>query len=470
MSETVPTFDPGIFRMYDIRGKAGSQISSELAYHVGLVIGTRIRRSGGSTAAVGHDVRHSSPGLAQRAAEGLADTGIQVSFLGQAPTPVVYHALHRLELDGGIIVTGSHNPRDDNGLKICLGTATIWGDAVSSIRTQIEERDFVLADASTGASIIRDVDYVPRYLDELCERFRFDRPANVSIDTGNGVMGPLVLEILERLGFTVEPLFTEPDGDFPNHLPDPEVPAYMAELSKRTVASNSICGLGFDGDGDRVGVLDEQGRKISADWLIALFAADLLKSNPGGKVRYDVKCSNFLADHIRRHGGEPVMGETGHSLLKRDIKEIDAIFGGELSGHLVFNRGYVPIDDSLYCALYFLEMLERSGGPASALFQDLPELVSTAEIKVPCADERKFDVVDRIVESFRGPGNENYEVIDIDGVRVTLPGGAWFLIRASNTTPCLTVRLEAASEPELENARSLVNERLARFDLNPIAP
>lgn len=443
-------YEKTAFRMYDIRGKVGTEITEALAYEVGLALGTRIRRAGGETGVVGGDIRHSTRDLKQRLAAGLAETGLAVQDLGQVPTPVVYHALHRLEAGGGVAVTGSHNPKSDNGLKMCLGTQTLWGDQIASLRTQIEAGDFEQGDGS-----VERLDYLSGYREELAERFRFNRSFTLAVDCGNGVAGPTVVPVLEDLGHRVIPLYCEPDGDFPNHLPDPEVPKYMADLQRAVIEHGADCGLGFDGDGDRVGVIDEQGRKISADWLVALFSRAVLKKHPG-KVRYDVKCSDFLAEDIRSHGGEPVMGETGHSLLKRDLKELDAVFGGELSGHIVFNREYLPIDDALYCALFFLELLEESGGTASSLFGGFPELCSTAEIKVPCPDARKVDVVSAVASRFR----DEVPVLEIDGARVSLGNGAWFLVRASNTTPNLTVRFEAPTAVALIEGRDRLKEIL----------
>lgn len=446
--------DPLCFRMYDIRGKADLQIHEDLAYGVGRALGSRIVRSGGTTAAVGRDVRHSSPLLAKAVATGLAECGLKVFHLGQVPTPVLYHSLYRLECGGGVMVTGSHNPKSDNGLKLCLGTAGLYGEAVSSLKTQIEAQDF-----ETGAGEVQSYDYLPEYFTDLCSRFSFGRKLKVAIDCGNGVMGPVVLEALSRLSVEVVPLYCEPDGDFPNHLPDPEVPKYMEDLGKMVVSTGADLGLGFDGDGDRVGVLDENGKKMPADWLVALFARTMLKDYPGGKVRYDVKCSDFLETDVRAHGGVPVMGETGHSLLKRDIKASDAILGGELSGHIVMNRDYLPIDDSLYCALFLLKIFDATTKPLSALFADFPDLVSTAEIKVPCGDTVKFDVVKSLVESFQS----RFPVIDIDGARVRFSEGTWFLVRASNTTPNLTVRFEAPTLSDLSRAKECLITELARF-------
>lgn len=456
-------FPEHVFRMYDIRGRAPEEISEPLAEAVGRALGTRIVRAGGEDAAIGRDVRHTSPALCAAAARGLASTGLAVRDLGQVPTPVLYHALHRLGLGGGIMVTGSHNPRGDNGLKLCLGTTSIHGEQIASLRAQIADGDVV-----TGTGRVEPLDHLPRYLDELTGLFSFARPLRVVIDTGNGVMGPVAVPALEALGVEVVALCAEPDGDFPNHVPDPEVPAYMQQLGRTVVERGAACGLGFDGDGDRVGVFDERGRKVSADWLIAVLARALLEEHPGGVVRFDVKCSDVLAEQVRAAGGRPVMGSTGHSLLKRDVARLDAILGGELSGHIVFGRGYLPIDDSLYCALKLLERLDRSGGPASALFADVPRRVSTAEIKVPCPDADKFDVVAALVERFE----RDHEVLAIDGARVTLGDGAWFLVRASNTTPNLTVRLEARTHEALAEARERLESALAEHpavDPSPLA-
>ena len=447
-------FDPAVFRMYDIRGVAGTQITMDLAYAIGRSLGTRIVRSGAATAVVGHDVRLSSPDLAASACRGLLECGLTVHFLGQTATPVVYHALHHMKWGGGIMVTGSHNPKHDNGLKLCLGKDALYGEAVSSLRGQSVEQDW-----ETGDGQVIEEDYLPTYLDHVLPLVPVKSGVKVAIDTGNGVMGPIVMEAFRRFEIQVTPLFIEPDGEFPNHLPDPEVPKYMKALGRAVLENGCVCGLGFDGDGDRVAVLDESGRKISADWVLSLFARVMLKQHPGGKVRFDVKCSDFLDEDIRAHGGEPVMGVTGHSLLKRDIKDLDAILGGELSGHIVFNRGFYPTDDSLYCALKFLGILDSSGSSTSELFSDFPRLLSTAEIKLPCADAEKFEVVDALVKRFR----KDFSVHDIDGARVRLPG-AWFLVRASNTTPNLTVRFEAQDQDALEAAKATLMAGLAGLD------
>jgi phosphomannomutase len=444
-------YDPAIFREYDVRGRSPEVLSPAVADGVGRALGTRIRALGGSFALVGRDVRHSSPALASATAAGLAACGLVVRDLGIVPTPVLYHALHRLPADGGVMVTGSHNPKSDNGLKLCLGTEGLWGEAIRTLREDAMRGAF-----AAGPGRVEPLAYLPRYVDEISSRFRFARRFRVAVDCGNGVMGPLALDVFRRLGIDVIPLYCDQDGDFPNHIPDPEVPAYMETLRRTVVEGRADAGLGFDGDGDRVGVIDELGRKVPADHLVAAFAAAMLRDHPGGIVRYDVKCGDFLEAWIRAHGGVPRMGKTGHSLLKRDLKADGAIFGGELSGHLVFNRGYLPIDDALYAALALLELAERSGGPVSALFARIPGSVSTAEIKLPCPDSLKFDVVAALVRELRA----SHEVNDLDGARVRVPDG-WFLVRASNTTPNLTVRLEASSRSGLLAARDVLERALA---------
>jgi phosphomannomutase/phosphoglucomutase len=439
-----------IFRRYDVRGVAGTELREETALLLGRALGSRIRRAGGTNAAVGRDVRHSSPGLAAAAARGLARSGLEVLELGVVSTPVLNHALHVRQLGGGIMVTGSHNPREDNGLKLCLGSVALHGEDIQALR-----RDARAGRFEEGPGRIRPTDHVSEYRRDLIGRFAFARRLWVGVDCGNGVMGPIALSVLRPLGVEVEPLYCEPDGDFPNHLPDPEVPRHMADLSRLVRDRGLELGLGFDGDGDRVGVLDETGRKISADRVLLLFARDMLAAHPGGRVRYDVKCSEFLAGDIEARGGEPVMGETGHSLLKRDVRRLDAILGGELSGHIVFNRGWHPIDDGLYAALRLLALLASGPGPLSALFADMPDPVSTAEIKVPCPDADKERVVAALVRGF----SATHEVLAIDGARVRVAGG-WFLVRASNTTPNLTVRIEARDLAALRGARDLLLDRL----------
>ncbi len=431
--------NPEIFREYDIRGLVGQDLDQETVRLVGRAFGTRLIRNGKKKVALGRDVRESSPGFATILADGLMASGVDVFDAGIVPTPVLYYAIIKHKMDGGLMITGSHNPVDYNGIKICEGTLAIYGDAIQELRAMIEEGDF-----ESGSGTHQPLEVLEDYKDQLLAKFQFDAPSNVVVDTGNGVSGPLVMEVLARAGHNVKGLYIEPDGTFPNHLPDPEVPKYMADLMAKVVHDQAAVGFGFDGDGDRLGVIDNNGLKVSADWLLALFARDLLERHPGGKVRFDVKCSDYLFEDVKKHGGDPIMGRTGHSILKADMKQMDAIIGGELSGHIVYGREYFLIDDPLYCALKVLELMAKKNSSCSALFDDFPKTFSTAEIKAAVPEDKKFRVVEDLTATF---SKEN-EVITMDGARVVYDSG-WGLVRASNTTANLTLRFEARSQEAL---------------------
>ncbi|MCA9322192.1 MAG: phosphomannomutase/phosphoglucomutase [Planctomycetes bacterium] len=447
--------NPAIFREYDIRGLVGPDLDAEVVRVIAQAFGTRLVRAGGRSCALGRDVRHSSAPFADAVAEGLAATGLRVLDCGEVPTPVLYFGILELEADGGIMITGSHNPIDYNGLKICQGTLALSGDEIQDIRRIAEAGDFATGDGSRET-----VDVVPAYRSQLLARFSLKSKPLVAVDCGNGVAGPLVVSILEAAGCRLEALYCDPDGSFPNHLPDPEVPEYMRDLVAEVEKKQAAVGFGFDGDGDRLGVIDATGTKISADWLIAVFARDLLSRHPGGVIRYDVKCGDFLADDVRAHGGEPVMGRTGHSILKKDIKALNAVLGGELSGHIVFGREYHLIDDPIYCALKILSLMEQKNVSCRGLFEGIPETFATAEIKAPTPDDQKFRIVAELVEAFRAAG---YDVIDIDGARVPVPEAqGWGLVRASNTTANLTLRFESRTREGLAQVRAIFVEQLAR--------
>lgn len=444
---------PGIFREYDIRGVVGDDLDDQAVALVGRAFGTMLVRKGKRTVVIGRDVRESSEGFAKILANALRSTGVDVLDCGIVPTPVLYYAIIKMDADGGVMITGSHNPIQYNGLKVCEGAMSLYGDEIQAIRRAAEAGDF-----STGDGTYAPLEILPTYRDDLLGRFKPKRRFKVVVDTGNGVAGPLIPDFLRRLGHEVIELYTEPDGRFPNHLPDPEVPEYMKDLVREVLRAKADAGFGFDGDADRLGVIDETGKKISADWLVAIFARDLLKRHPGGKVRYDVKCTDFLEADVRAHGGVPVMGRTGHSILKRDIKSLGAILGGELSGHICFGREYYVIDDPFYCALKTLELIENSAtGTCSGLFAGFPATVSTAEIKVPVPEARKFAVMDLLKSDFMN----GHKIIPVDGVRVVFADG-WGLVRASNTTANLTVRFEARSREALERIRAVFAEKLGR--------
>lgn len=444
--------DPTIFREYDIRGIVDENLTVEVVNAVGRAFGTRLTRTGARRAAVGRDVRLSSTPFAEAFAEGLRAAGITPVDVGIVPTPVLYWAIKTLECDGGVMITGSHNPVEYNGLKICAADGALTAEAIQELRSAIESQDF-----ADGQAPAESVEVMPRYLEDLTSRFDFGRSFKVVVDCGNGVAGGVAPTVLERTGHDVTGLYLEPDGTFPNHLPDPEVPEYVRDLIAKVKSEGAACGFGFDGDGDRLGLIDETGRKISADWLLAVFARDLLTRHPGGKVRFDVKCTDFLAEDVKRHGGVPVMGRTGHSILKRDVKSSGAILGGELSGHIVFGREYHLIDDPFFCALRTLEILEREGGTCSSLFEGFPETFSTAEIKAAVPESDKFRIVRELTADFEA----THDVITVDGARVVLEDG-WGLVRASNTTANLTIRFESRSLEGRERIRAEFLERLRK--------
>ncbi len=446
--------NPLIFREYDIRGLVGSDLTEEVVERIGRGFGTWLRRRDRRTTCVGHDVRESSPDFAAALARGLQATGCDVLMIGSVTTPILYWSILHTQRDGGVMVTGSHNPIEYNGLKACEGPLAIPADAIQAVRELIEREDF-----ETGAGTFETRDLAAEYHTDVQSRFHLRPGLKVAVDAGNGAAGPHVVPVLEALGCEVLPLFCEPDGAFPNHLPDPEVPAYMKTLMETVTREGAVLGLGFDGDGDRVGVIDETGRKISADWILTLFARQLLKDHPGGTVIYDVKCTDFVAQDVVAHGGRAVMGRTGHSILKRNVEQHEALIGGELSGHIVFGKEYYLIDDGLYAGLKVLQIVSDAQVPLSTMFADFPVTFATPEIKVPCADEQK----NAVIATLRDELEADHQIETLDGIRIAFPEG-WALVRASNTTANLTLRVEAHTEAAKEEYLDFLRERLAPFD------
>lgn len=441
-----------IFREYDIRAVAGVDLDDDGVERIGLALGSMIRERGPATAVIGRDARLTSDRYEARLGVGLARAGVRVAALGQVTTPMVYYAGIVLETGGAAVVTASHNPVEWNGIKPSIGNRPLTPEEIQEIRLRAEE-----GRVSEGAGEISAETIGGRYLSDLISRFRLRPGLRVVVDTGNGVGGPFVVPLLHRLGVDVRALFVEPDGRFPNHPADPEEPANVKVLAETVVERGAEVGLAFDGDADRVGVVDETGRKIPADWLLTLFAREMLRRYPGGKVLYDVKCTDFLERDVRAHGGVPLLGRTGHSYCKRRMIEENAILGGELSGHIVFGRDYHRIDDAFYSALFLLQMLSDDSRSLSRRFDDFPKTVSTPEIKVPCPDDRKFEVVRKLAADFR----RSHSTVEVDGARISFADG-WGLVRASNTTPCLTLRFEASTAEALDRNRDVVFAALKR--------
>ncbi|MBI3029307.1 MAG: phosphomannomutase/phosphoglucomutase [Candidatus Rokubacteria bacterium] len=446
--------NPHIFRAYDVRGKVGSDITPEVFRQVGGAYGTLIRRKGGRTIALGRDNRLSSAGLSAAFAEGVLAAGISIVDIGLSPTPILYFATAHWKLDGGANVTGSHNPLTDNGVKMVHGGAVpLTEDEIQDLRRLIEARDF-----ETGAGRVTERNPKEEYIAVIAERVSVARRLKVVVDAGNAVAALYAPDLLRRLGCEVVELHCELDGTFPHHLPDPEVEENVRDLMARVVEVGAELGIAYDGDADRMGLVDEKGRRHEADLVLILLARDLLARHPGAKVVFDVKSSQTLVDAITAAGGVPVMHKTGHSHLKRKMREEGILLGGEVSGHMFFAENYYGVDDGILASAKLIEIVARSSEPLSARFDAIPHLHATPELKAPCPDAEKFRVVEELARHFKG----RYETIDIDGVRILFPGG-WGLVRPSNTNPYLTLRFEARTQAQLDEMKRIVFDALARY-------
>jgi phosphomannomutase / phosphoglucomutase len=449
--------NPSIFREYDIRGLAERDFAEDFALLLGKVLGTMVRRRGGARVSVGRDCRLTSDAYAEALIAGLVSTGLQVYNLGICPTPLLYFSLFHLDLDGGVEVTASHNTSEYNGFKLCLGKDTLYGEQIQEIRSKMESNDFA---QETGGKVQR-YEIVPPYQRHLLQDVRkLKRPLKIVVDAGNGVAGPVAPAIFRRLGCTVWEIGCIPDGNFPLHHPAPTFTENLQILIEKVRAENADVGFAYDGDADRIGVVDEKGGIIWGDELLVLFARDVLQRHPNATIVSEVKCSQRLYDDIAKRGGVPIMWKAGHSLLKAKLNEARALLAGELTGHMFFKERYFGYDDAIYASVRLLEILSNSDRPLSALLADLPKTVSTPEIRIACPDERKFIIADLAKDYFR----KHYDIIDIDGVRVQFPDG-WGLIRASNTQPALVLRFEARTADQLNAYRAIVENKLKDFDI-----
>ncbi len=437
--------NPHIFREYDIRGIAEEDLTDEVTFGIGRAFGTLVIRGGGTRVVLGHDVRLSGPRLHPIVAEGMVATGLEVIDLGFIVTPGLYFGAVHLEADGGLQVTGSHNPAEYNGFKMTLKGGAVYGDQILAMRGLIEQEDF---ESGQGTLTVRPV--TDEYVNAIVDRTRLKASPRIAVDAGNGTAGPVALQIFERLGCTVDALYCEPDGNFPNHLADPTIPAFMEDLRVRVVESGADMGIGFDGDGDRIGLIDDRGRLIFGDQLLAIFARDVLERLGRAEIIFDVKCSQGLVEDIEAHGGDPIMWKTGHSLIKTRMKETDAPIAGEMSGHMFFTEGWFGFDDALYAAARLLGILDRWDSRLSDVIDDIPHYHSTPELRIGCPDAEKFDVIARITERFKA--RDDVDVVDIDGARVIFKEG-WGLARASNTQPVIVLRFEGRTEEALDRVR-----------------
>jgi len=444
--------NPMIFREYDIRGVVDEDLTAEDALLIGKGIGTFLKGQGKQKITLGRDCRLSSETYGRKIREGLSSTGCHVIDVGLCPTPVLYFSIRQLDAEGGVMVTASHNPPQYNGFKVCSGSDSVHGTDLQKIRSIIERGAFAEEQGHwTTAQVASS------YKDFVVNNTSLSRPLRVGVDAGNGTAGVVAVPILRALGCEVFPLYCEMDGTFPNHPADPTVEENMAALIRLVREKGLDVGLGYDGDGDRLGVVDEVGRMVFGDQLMIIFSREILSRRPGATFISEVKCSQTLYDDIRRRGGRAVMWKAGHSLIKQKMKEEGAALGGEMSGHLFFADRYFGYDDAVYASCRLLEIMAGTGKRVSELLEDVPKTFSTPEIRVPCADEKKFEVVERVTADLK----EQYDVIDLDGARIVFEDG-WGLVRASNTQPVLVLRFEALSAERLGEIRALVEAAVAR--------
>ncbi len=444
-----------IFREYDIRGIADEDLTDDVVELIGRAYGTLMMRKKYRLISVGRDVRLTSERIQNALMRGILSTGLNVVDVGVVPTPVLYFSIVHLNTDGGVMVTGSHNPIEFNGLKLNEGLASLYGQQIQQLRKVIEEKDF-----EKGKGELHQKEMVMDYKAMLKERIRIEKSFKIVIDAGNGTAGPIAPEVFETFGCKVIRLFCEPDGTFPNHLPDPTVMKYIEDLRRAVVKEKADLGLGYDGDSDRLGVIDEKGRIVFADQLLAILVKEVLSRNRGATIAFDVKCSQMLPEVIEKEGGIPLMWKTGHSLIKKKMREIGAPLAGEMSGHIFYKDGYFGYDDGIYVSFRLVQYLSTQEKKLSELVDALPQYVSTPEIRIDCPDANKFKVIQELTKSFR----KEYNIVDIDGVRVNF-GDGWGLIRASNTQPILVLRFEAETHNRLDEIRHIFKEKLSSFPI-----
>jgi phosphomannomutase/phosphoglucomutase len=448
-----------VFREYDIRGVADRELSSDLIRAVGEAFAAAVieRASKGKklVIAVGRDCRLSSSRLFEALSEGLTRAGADVVDIGVGPTPLLYFAVHHLDADGGVMITGSHNPGDENGLKMMRGKASFFGEDIRHLRDRVA---LPLPPPAAVRGSIRKNDVSDAYVTRLVEGIDLrGSDLRVVVDAGNGSAGPLGVAALKRAGLQPETLFCEMDGRFPNHHPDPTVVENLTALIAKVKETKSTVGIAWDGDGDRLGAIDASGDIVWGDKLMVLFSRDVLKQHPGAAILGEVKCSQTLYDDIEKHGGRPILWKTGHSNIKTKMKEEGALLAGEMSGHLFFADRYFGYDDGIYGALRLLQILAQSKQTMRELLADLPTTFVTPELRVDCPDDLKFEVVERVRDRYR----KKYEVIDVDGARILFGDGAWGLVRASNTGPVLVLRFEARTQKRRDELRAEVEMAVA---------
>ncbi|NWF38571.1 phosphomannomutase/phosphoglucomutase [Mariprofundus sp. NF] len=441
-------FPHHVFREYDIRGIAETDINEELAYRLGKAYAAMLPAGESRPVIVGRDVRLSGPLLQRALVRGLTDAGLDVLDIGIVPTPLAYYAVYTLDAAGSVQVTASHNPGDYNGFKMMIGKSSLYGDEIQEIKQLIQQDS---PDAESPGSYAQSC-IIDSYIDFVVNDCPLAYPLKVVIDAGNGPSGTIAAPLYRRLGCEVIELYCEPDGNFPNHHPDPTIEANMADLAKTVRREKADLGIAFDGDGDRIGIVDENGEMVWSDMLLLLLSRHLLKAYPGATIISEVKCSQHMYDGITKAGGKPVMWRTGHSPIKAKMKETGALLAGEMSGHMFFADRFFGFDDAAYAGARVMQMLTACKASFADLLTGIPKSVATPELRVECSDARKFDLVQEAVAHFRAEG---FEIIDIDGMRIQFSDG-WALLRASNTQPALVLRFEADTHERLAEMRALI--------------
>ncbi|MGI6627105.1 MAG: phosphomannomutase/phosphoglucomutase [Bacillota bacterium] len=446
--------NPQIFREYDIRGLVGEDLSEQSTYIIGRAYGTFLRQNNISSAVLARDNRISSYAYSRAMLEALCDTGINVTDIGMATTPLFYFSRVRYGIEGGVMVTGSHNPPEFNGFKLGFGHDTLFGEGIQEVRRIVDTGQF-----AGGTGRIAKKSPLPEYVEDIGNRISLG-PKEVFcvVDAGNGSSGPAVKSVFDRIGVKYEGLFLEPDGNFPNHHPDPTQTGNLQHLINAVKETGADLGIAFDGDADRIGVVDDSGNPVWGDKLQTVFWREILAKHPGALALIEVKCSEALVDVVKKLGGRPEYTRTGHSLIKARMRETGALFTGEMSGHMFFRDEYYGFDDAVYAAARLLRLLSNSDETLSELLEKVPRYFSTPEVRVFCPDEEKFDVVRDLGDDFA----ESHEIITVDGARVIFPNG-WGLVRASNTQPALVLRAEAGTKTHLCEIKQMIEEKLKHY-------
>ena len=444
-----------VFRQYDIRGIVDEELNEESYYLIGKGFGTYLHGKGLNNLVIGGDARHSTRAFMDAFIKGATETGCDVVDIGIVATPVLYFAIWKLQTGGGAMVTASHNPSQYNGCKLNLGLSSVYADELQKVLQIIQKGEFTSGKGEI--TLYKTID--GEYKDYIVANIKIQRPVKVIVDGGNGMGGPYLPEILRTLGCEVIEMYCDPDGDFPNHHPDPTVEKNMRDLSRAVIDAEYELGIGLDGDSDRIGVVDEKGKMLFGDQILNILARDYLKANPGQKIIADVKCSMNLYNDIAKKGGIPIMYKTGHANIKMYMKEAGVKFAGEMSGHVFLADRYLGFDDAIYVSCRFIEIVSKTDAQVSTFLSDQPRLFNTPELHTNCADDKKFEVVAKVCNEFK---TEGYDVNDIDGARITFADG-WGLIRASNTTPVLVTRYEAITETRMKEIQALVEGKIYKY-------